>query len=327
MSDSMGQSQQQGKRASAERTRQKSSPGGGCSQCGHVNPAEARFCEECGAPLGGLVCHNCGAVMPADGDLCEACGAWLKDGECSFCGAPLADGDAFCAECGNPAGGIPCPSCGTVSFYDYCPSCHAELTEQVGELVSALQQSPQHKAYFDAKQRFGQARAEIAQLEQELAELEDGPPPTGPGGGPGDAGDAQRAAEEAAILEDLKGLNQRRRDRRADGTDPTPPAGQAPVVRRSPPEPVVKPAGPDPALLEARKQKLAALKAEQAQLESTINNPPPMPAEFSSPQEIRRYFMAVKPPTVQGWLCNAFQALHEDPMHCTKPGDGGRWVS
>lgn len=321
MSDRMEQSKQERKGAAAKNDRKKSVPSGGCSQCGHVNPPDARFCEECGAPIGGLVCHKCGALMPADGDLCEACGAWLKGGECSFCGAPLDETDAFCAECGNPTGGIQCPSCGTVSFYDYCPNCHAELTEQIGEMVSALQQSPQHKAFFDAKQRFSETNAEISKLEEELSAMQLGGPERGP------IDESQRAAE-AAILEDLKGLNQRRRERRADtpgGHTPAP--EKPPVTRTPPPKPVVRPSGPDPAVIEARKKKLAELKAEQAHLESTIKNPPAMPPDLSSPQEIRRYYMAVKPPTVQGWLCNAFQALHEDPMHCTKPGDGGRWIS
>jgi class 3 adenylate cyclase/tetratricopeptide (TPR) repeat protein len=44
-----------------------------CGACSHVNRAEARFCEECGAPLS-RVCASCGATLGAAARFCEACG-------------------------------------------------------------------------------------------------------------------------------------------------------------------------------------------------------------------------------------------------------------
>ena len=44
-----------------------------CGACGHVNRSEARFCEECGAPLA-RVCASCGAELRATARFCDACG-------------------------------------------------------------------------------------------------------------------------------------------------------------------------------------------------------------------------------------------------------------
>ncbi|HME72024.1 MAG TPA: zinc ribbon domain-containing protein, partial [Myxococcota bacterium] len=44
-----------------------------CGACGHVNRSEARFCEECGAPLARL-CASCGAELRAAARFCDACG-------------------------------------------------------------------------------------------------------------------------------------------------------------------------------------------------------------------------------------------------------------
>jgi DNA repair exonuclease SbcCD ATPase subunit len=218
-------------------------------------------------------------------------------------------------------GGATCPNCGSLSFFDYCPSCHTPLTEQVDEMVAVLQQSEPHRRYFEAKQSYADAQVEIRALEAEVEEAEKA------------AATTETSAEDAAILEDLKGLNQRRRERRTPQSDPKAP--QRPAGDPSPgqqqkskPQQVrqnAKQANQD--ALAERKKRLAALKQRQKELEQVIDNPPPRPKEFSSNQELRRYFMAVKPPHPKGWICDAFNALHEDPMHCTKPGGGGRWVT
>jgi class 3 adenylate cyclase len=44
-----------------------------CSTCGTENPAGARFCSNCGAPLQDT-CVNCGAALAADARFCQACG-------------------------------------------------------------------------------------------------------------------------------------------------------------------------------------------------------------------------------------------------------------
>ena len=46
-----------------------------CSTCGATNPADGRFCLECGSALGG--CPNCGASNPAGARFCGSCGTSL----------------------------------------------------------------------------------------------------------------------------------------------------------------------------------------------------------------------------------------------------------
>jgi hypothetical protein len=78
---------------------------------------------------------------------------------------------------------------------------------------------------------------------------------------------------------------------------------------------------------EARRKRLEALKARGEALKKKLETPPPVPQTLTTNQEIRRYQMAIKPPFTKGWLCNAFDVIHSDPMHCTRPGDGGTWVT
>ena len=51
-----------------------------CSSCGHENPARARFCLECGAPLA-LRCPRCQVDVPASGKFCPECGTPVGEGE------------------------------------------------------------------------------------------------------------------------------------------------------------------------------------------------------------------------------------------------------
>src|SRR5687768_16864741 len=49
-----------------------------CASCGHENPAEARFCGSCAAPLSGSSpCPSCGASNPAGQTFCNGCGRAL----------------------------------------------------------------------------------------------------------------------------------------------------------------------------------------------------------------------------------------------------------
>jgi class 3 adenylate cyclase/tetratricopeptide (TPR) repeat protein len=50
-----------------------------CVRCGHGNPAEARFCGACGAPLE-TRCGSCGVANPAGNRFCHGCGAGLAAG-------------------------------------------------------------------------------------------------------------------------------------------------------------------------------------------------------------------------------------------------------
>jgi class 3 adenylate cyclase/tetratricopeptide (TPR) repeat protein len=48
-----------------------------CASCGAENPAGARFCSECGAPLH-QTCPSCGAEQPATAAFCSSCGFSLR---------------------------------------------------------------------------------------------------------------------------------------------------------------------------------------------------------------------------------------------------------
>lgn len=45
-----------------------------CKACNHLNPTVGRFCEGCGAPLGGA-CARCGAARRSGAAFCGECGA------------------------------------------------------------------------------------------------------------------------------------------------------------------------------------------------------------------------------------------------------------
>ncbi len=47
-----------------------------CPDCGRGNPAEARFCNSCAAPLT-PACPSCGATNPAGARFCNQCAAAL----------------------------------------------------------------------------------------------------------------------------------------------------------------------------------------------------------------------------------------------------------
>ncbi len=47
-----------------------------CPRCKATTPSDARFCEDCGAPLE-LSCPQCGAPVPPGKKFCRTCGAAL----------------------------------------------------------------------------------------------------------------------------------------------------------------------------------------------------------------------------------------------------------
>src|SRR5712691_411475 len=47
-----------------------------CPSCGNENPADAKFCLECGSALA-RACPNCGAPIPATAKFCSECGTAL----------------------------------------------------------------------------------------------------------------------------------------------------------------------------------------------------------------------------------------------------------
>src|SRR5262249_47432721 len=48
-----------------------------CPHCKHENTAEAKFCEQCAAPLG-RTCTNCGSQVSPTANFCPQCGHALK---------------------------------------------------------------------------------------------------------------------------------------------------------------------------------------------------------------------------------------------------------
>jgi hypothetical protein len=47
---------------------------GTCALCAHVNPAEASFCNACGASLQLALCHGCEAINDRSASSCHKCG-------------------------------------------------------------------------------------------------------------------------------------------------------------------------------------------------------------------------------------------------------------
>jgi len=66
-----------------------------CSFCQHVNPADAKFCNECGAPRHLAPCARCEAINDVHVDRCHACGEPLR--------APAAVEPAHAEDAPSPA--------------------------------------------------------------------------------------------------------------------------------------------------------------------------------------------------------------------------------
>ena len=69
-----------------------------CPKCGARVPASAKFCPDCGQPMGN-VCPKCGKPVKAGAKFCPECGAPLH-AVCPKCGKPVKAGAKFCPECG-----------------------------------------------------------------------------------------------------------------------------------------------------------------------------------------------------------------------------------
>ena len=50
-----------------------------CSSCGARHPADARFCEECGAKLQIVCCPQCSAASEPDSHFCPDCGSAMLE--------------------------------------------------------------------------------------------------------------------------------------------------------------------------------------------------------------------------------------------------------
>ncbi|MFW8051903.1 zinc ribbon domain-containing protein [Vagococcus fluvialis] len=90
-----------------------------CNNCGHLNPKDGKFCEECGSSLLEVSvslpsdCPSCGAVNDSGAKFCESCGHNLQNKTdiqskvesvkelCSECGTERVGEGLFCEECGQ----------------------------------------------------------------------------------------------------------------------------------------------------------------------------------------------------------------------------------
>lgn len=71
MTDAIRQSKEGGGAASQPATENAGIP---CSECGHRNAPNAKFCVECGAKQGLAKCSNCQADLPVGAKFCNECG-------------------------------------------------------------------------------------------------------------------------------------------------------------------------------------------------------------------------------------------------------------
>jgi predicted amidophosphoribosyltransferase len=141
-----------------------------CSSCGAENPAESRFCTECGAPLstsgdGEAKCTHCGAALPAGAKFCVACGqpagGEAGPAQCPACGAPLPADSQFCTRCGASLAG---QSAGQATSPAMEAAAAAYLQQLHGRLAEAGFEKTGPVIGFDADPIFRRQRFELMML-------------------------------------------------------------------------------------------------------------------------------------------------------------------
>lgn len=75
-----------------------------CIACGTENPADFKFCENCGEKLDQIICSNCSHANLPDMKFCEECGQRLDIIKCSSCDHENPSDFKFCEECGHQLG-------------------------------------------------------------------------------------------------------------------------------------------------------------------------------------------------------------------------------
>lgn len=76
----LGEAKQAQEQADADKAVQDAK--GRCSNCGHKNTDDVKFCQECGTPLAGADpkrCTTCGVQLSAGTRFCGECGARQED--------------------------------------------------------------------------------------------------------------------------------------------------------------------------------------------------------------------------------------------------------
>lgn len=305
---------------------------GKCHNCGAAVPVGARFCEECGAPLGGAChCVSCGAEVAPGMAICPVCGHPATT-SCTFCGATMSAGERFCPECGNPRGGIICPQCNTLNFRSFCRHCNTAL--------NPMARYAQEQARRDPRYIHAQSIAdEIANLEAEIRRLE-----TAVESAP--VREAPAEPERTLDVDDSLSEETRRlleEFRKLSGHPGTP----APAPKREA-KPKPKPAEPKPLTLSAEKATVSRneshleelreqFRSKLGELQQALDAMVPDP---SDPPEIQRNFACAHKVTLLttttetrkkieriAWVCNRCHIWHNNPSECGVAEFGGKWVT
>ena len=286
---------------------------GYCSKCGASNEPEALYCEECGAALGGDTCPVCSSDLLPGADVCEKCGNYLNKERCWNCGEGLDEDDAFCQECGSPRGGVSCPQCHTHNHAAFCVKCYFPLTDLARLEIAKAQSEP-------AYQQAVSISAEIKALEQQLQLLNE------------EESVPEVVAPPVEVVEKPKTARQIERERRNEELKNMYLNLSGGIVQ--PPKEIeatetpVETAPPARKPLE-RKQNKADIEAivnqKKQELQQLLDSM--KPDESASPQMVRNYYTARKPPVSDSvWQCNFNKCYHPNPSHCGKPFLGGKWV-
>lgn len=283
-----------------------------CPKCGANVSSDAKFCEECGNPLG--VCPHCLNPVDSNLSLCPHCGKPIHSEYCSFCNAPMDADDNFCEECGNPRAGIVCPECRTVNYRSFCRKCNTPLNEMAHHMVKRVMED----------QRVVKARNiadKLNGIEQLINSLvKDIDTENGNGADTGSPSVGLTDADKALI-------NKYNELFKVIGSSKIP--DSQPV---QPQQPQTK-----PQTVQEKRKKLKAAVEEfrsnmediQAILDSLLPDP-------QDPPEIQRNFLCACKVAINEqksmitqktyWVCNYCGCKHCQPADCAQPQLGGNWL-
>ena len=288
-------------------------------------------------------CPNCGAPIAAGAKFCEECGASLGGDKpagtfCTFCGSEISGNEALCPECGNPRGGIVCPDCGTLNYRSFCRKCDRPLNPMALYAIEKAKSDPRVKRAVAVKRELDQMEAEIARLEKLVAN-ESHPTST-------DAlmdTSVEQSEATRRLMEDFAELSGTSSEPAQQEQRPQPTQQQQQSVEKATQEsaPVIdwgsdsqshNPGAAASQLEELKKQ----YAAKSAEFQQALNDLIPDPAD---PPEIQRNFACAAMVTILtttttvtkerkrvAWVCNKCNIRHTSPSDCGVREFGGNWI-